>query len=277
MTENKKMGQSLGNTAYWTAAVRAQEDERADRLFSDPWAKALAGEVGTAWIAQRTPESVVPIVLRTRYFDDFLLRIAESDGVRQLVTLAAGLDTRAYRLAWPAGMRFFELDQEPVLAYKKHVLEMAGAEPAGELKSIPVDLTGGWQEALVESGFDPTQPAIWMLEGFLFYISNESLVRILDAVCQMAAMGGWMGFDCVNSLVLSSPYTRKWVEMQAQEGAPWIGTLDDPLGFLAERGWKATVSQAGEPEVNFGRWTLPVLPVLMPNMPHNWYVTAQKD
>ena len=92
----------------------------------------------------------------------------------------------------------------------------------------------------------------------------------------MAAPGSWLGFDIINSLVLSSPYTRKWVEMQAQEGAPWIGALDDPLGFLAARGWKASVSQAGEPEANHGRWRLPVLPVLMPDMPHNWYVTAQK-
>ena len=228
-------------------------------------------------MAGRTAESVAPIVLRTRYFDDFLLRIANNEGIRQLVTLAAGLDTRAYRLAWPVGMRFFELDQEQVLAYKEQVLAMAGAKPAGELKSIPIDLTGGWQEALVERGFNPAQPAGWLLEGFLFYISNESLVRILDEVCRMAAPGSWLGFDCVNSLVLNSPYTRKWVEMQAQEGAPWIGTLDDPIGFLAERGWKASVSQAGEPEAHHGRWTLPVLPVLMPNMPHNWYVTARKE
>ncbi len=181
MTENKAMGQSLGNTAYWTAAVRAQESERADRLFSDPWAKALAGEVGAAWMAGRTPESVAPIVLRTRYLDDFLLRIAKNENVNQVVMLAAGLDTRAYRLAWPAGMRSFELDQENVLGYKAHVLGMAGAKPAGELHSLGVDLTGDWQAALLRSGFDPAQPAIWMLEGFLFYISNESLVRILDA------------------------------------------------------------------------------------------------
>ena len=277
MTANNADKQTLGNTAYWTAAVRALEHRRAERLFSDPWAQALAGEVGTAWMAGRTPEIVVPIALRTRYFDDFLLRIADSEGIRQVVMLAAGLDTRAYRLAWPEGMRFFEMDQAEVLVYKEQVLASAGAKPAGELHRVAVDLTGNWQAALLERGFDPAQPTAWILEGFLFYLANERLVRILDEVCQMAAPGSWLGFDCINSLVLSSPYTRKWVEMQAQEGAPWIGALDDPLGFLAERGWKANVSQAGEPGANFWRWTLPVLPVLLPNMPHNWYVTAQKE
>ena len=63
MADNIAVGQSLGNTAYWTAAVRALESERVDRLFSDPWVKRLAGEVGAAWIAQRAPESVAQIVL----------------------------------------------------------------------------------------------------------------------------------------------------------------------------------------------------------------------
>lgn len=101
----------LGATAFWTAAVRAMENTRADRLFADPWAEALTGEVGAAWMADRTPESVIPIVLRTRYFDDFLLRVAGETSVRQFVLPAAGLDTRAFRLDWPAGTRLFELDQ----------------------------------------------------------------------------------------------------------------------------------------------------------------------
>ena len=166
----KRTKQSLGATAYWTAAVRALESERADRLFSDPWAKALAGEVGAAWMAGRTPESVVPIVLRTRFFDDFLLRIAENEGARQVVMLAAGLDTRAYRLAWPAGMCFYELDQENVLGYKAHVLGIAGAKPAGERKSIAVDLTGSWQAALLKSGLTRHSQlsGCWRASCFIF-------------------------------------------------------------------------------------------------------------
>lgn len=276
MADSHANAQTLSNTAFWTAAVRALEHQRPDRLFADPWAQALAGQVGAAWMAGRPPESVVPIILRTRYFDDFLLRIVEQGRVRQVIMLAAGLDTRAYRLAWPEGTRFFELDQENVLDYKAHVLGSAGAKPAGELHSIGNDLKGDWQTPLLNSGFDPEQPAVWLLEGFLFYLPNNVLENILNVVCEIAAPGSWLGFDCINSLVLTSPLTRKWVEMQAQQGAPWIGSLDDPIGFLAARGWLATVSQAGEPGANFGRWTLPALPVLLPNMPHNWYVTAQK-
>ena len=64
--------------------------------------------------------------------------------------------------------------------------------------------------------------------------------------------------------------------MQARLGAPWIGAMDDPVGFLAACGWRATLSQAGAADANHGRWTWPIIPVTMPDMPHNWYVVAQK-
>jgi hypothetical protein len=76
--------------------------------------------------------------------------------------------------------------------------------------------------------------------------------------------------------MLTYPLTRKWVEMQAEAGAPWIGTMDDPVGCLAERGWQANMTQAGAADANYGRWIFPVIPTTMAEMPHNWYVTAQR-
>ena len=91
---------TLVSTACWTASVRAMERVRADRLFDDPWAAALAGAEGAAWLARRSANSVVPIIVRTRFFDDFLQRITHQHAIRQVVLLAAGLDTRAFRLPW---------------------------------------------------------------------------------------------------------------------------------------------------------------------------------
>jgi methyltransferase (TIGR00027 family) len=265
----------LASTAHWTAAVRGREHTRPDRLIDDPWAAALAGQEGAEWIAQRSEGSTVPIVLRTRYFDDFLARITQQDGIRQVVLLAAGLDTRAFRLTWPAGTRLFELDQPAVLEHKEQVMRNAGAEPACERKVIEMDLTSSWEAALLDADFDPLQPSGWLLEGFLFYLPSESVTRILDQVTSLAAPGSWLGFDIVNAITLTFPLTRPWVEMQAQAGAPWLGTMEDPVGFLAERGWQASLCQAGQPDANHGRWTLPVIPVTLPNMPHNWFVTAR--
>ncbi len=127
MTEQVLSDHALASTARWTAAARARESGRQDHLFDDPWAAALAGQEGADWIAQRPENSTLPIVLRTRYFDDFVQRITQQDGIRQVVLLAAGLDTRGFRLAWPAGVQLFELDQPAVLQHKERVLSAASA------------------------------------------------------------------------------------------------------------------------------------------------------
>lgn len=267
----------LASTAYWTASVRALESARTDALLRDPWAAALAGDQGQAWLAQRTPESVLPMILRTRYFDDFLQQMTQESCLRQVVLLAAGLDTRAYRLEWPENLHLFELEQAQVLAYKEQVLKSADAQPVCERRTVPADLTMPWAEALVQAGFNPQRPSVWLLEGFLFYLPNEQITNILNTVTRLASPGSWLGFDIINGIMLTHPLTRGWVEMQAASGAPWIGTMDDPVGFLLSLGWRASLTQAGQPEANHGRWTLPVLPTLLPNVPHNWFVTAERS
>lgn len=186
-------GQFLGATARWAAAVRAKESARADRLFDDPWAAELAGQQGKDWIERRPPESLVTMILRTRSFDDWLRRVtAEHPAIRQVVLMAAGLDTRAFRLDWPAGTRIFELDQPEVLDDKAQILRAGGAEAHSERHAIGVDLAGPWNDRLLEAGFEAERPSTWLLAG-----------------------------------------------------APWIGTMDDPVAFLAARGWTGTLSRPG--------------------------------
>lgn len=275
MTE-KRIADLLSSTAFWTASVRALESGREDRLFNDPWADILAGQVGAAWIRQRSKASVLPIVLRTRYFGDFLQQTAANENIKQVVFMAAGLDTRAYRLEWPEGTRIYELDQSTVFDHKEQVLKSAGAAPACTRQAIGIDLTGHWEDALVMTGFNPQTESIWLLEGFLFYLPKEAITRIIKRVDNLSAPGSWMGFDIINSITLTHPLTKGWADMQAASGAPWIGTMDDPIRFLADRGWEAYLSQAGADDANHDRWSLPVIPVEMPNIPHNWYVTAKK-
>lgn len=277
MIEKLRSKSTLGSTAHWTAAVRALETAREDRLFEDPWASALAGNEGSAWIANHPPDSLVPMVLRIRFFDDFLKRVTGGDILHQVVLMAAGLDTRAFRLDWPAGTTIFELDQPGVFQEKELILHSAGAKPTCTRRIIESDLTAPWKDILLQAGFDPTRPSAWLLEGFLFYIPNEISTRILDDVNGLAVPGSWLGFDIINSNTLTSPYTKQWIEMQAKAGAAWIGTMDEPVEFLARRGWQSTLSQAGAVDANHGRWRLPVFPVTLPNMPHNWFVTAQKS
>lgn len=275
MSDIATQNELLGSTAYWTAAVRAGESAREDRLFNDAWATALAGPEGMAWLAQRTGDSVLPMVLRTRYFDDFLQQAAADEAVRQVVLMAAGLDTRAFRLPWPDGLQFFELDQAAILAYKEQVMQ-AAAHPACQRHTIAADLTAVWEPDLIAAGFDVTRPSVWLLEGFLFYLPTETLTTLLDRVMALTAPGSYIGFDIINNLTLTSPLTKNWVDMQAKSGAPWQGALDDPQEFLAARGWQTTLVGFGGAEANYGRWPFPSIPAAAPGMPHLWYVTAQK-
>jgi methyltransferase (TIGR00027 family) len=277
MTIATRPSDPLGATARWTAAVRAGEQARPDRLVEDPWAERLAGDDGMAWLGTRAPASVLPIVIRTRFFDDWLRSVMLEGPVRQVVLLAAGLDTRAWRLPWPAGTRLFELDRGALLAFKAAEIARAAGLPACERLAVDADLAGDWGTRLVDAGFDPATPAAWLAEGVLFYLPDPVVAHVLDTASALATPGSRLAFDIVNRAVLSSPYTRAWIEMQAAAGAPWIGAMDDPATELLARGWTAAVAQPGEPGVSHGRWTLPVIPAAMADLPHSWYVTARRD
>jgi methyltransferase (TIGR00027 family) len=267
---------TLEATARWTAAVRAAETRREDRLFDDPWAAELAGPEGLAWIEARTPESILPLVVRTRFFDDWLQDGVGSEALQQVVLMGAGLDTRALRMSWPTGALVFELDRPALLDRKEQVLTRAGAKPRCERRVVAADLNGDWPVALSRAGLDTERPTTWLLEGLLFYLPDTELVHVLEEVTGLAVPDSRLGFDIVNAAVLTSPHTRPWVEMQAAAGAPWLGTLDDPVGFLADHGWLASLSQAGQPDANYGRWSLPVIPMALPDFPHYWFVTAAR-
>lgn len=111
MFDNLSSSHRLAMTARWTAGARARESQRPDRLFHDPWAEQLAGPEGKAWAEQQSADTSISTIVRTRFFDDFLLRAIAASSLRQVVLLAAGLDTRAYRLPWPNHTLFFEVDQ----------------------------------------------------------------------------------------------------------------------------------------------------------------------
>ncbi len=267
---------AVAATAQWTAAARAKESAREDRLFEDPFAAALAGKEGIEWAAQRRTEALAPMVFRTRYFDDFLKRASSSPSIRQIVLLAAGLDARAYRLPWPERTRLFELDQANVLEYKDEVLRSFGAHPSCARQAIAADVAGDWAAPLSGSGFDPGRPTCWILEGILFYFPIEVVERILADVSRLSSRGSWLGFDVPNRATFDSALTRPWLEMQARAGAPWMSAMDAPEKQLGALGWDASLTQFGAPEINFGRWPFPVAPIAVPGIPRHWLVEAHR-
>lgn len=134
------------------------------------------------------------VVIRTRFFDDYLLDAAAA-GVRQVVLLAAGLDTRAFRLPWPGGVRVFELDLPEVLTFKAQVLARSGAAPCCGRAVLPVDLRTDWRGALLASGHDLGQPTAWLVEGLLIYLTATEAGRLLADITATSAPGSRLAFE----------------------------------------------------------------------------------
>jgi methyltransferase (TIGR00027 family) len=268
----------LAATAGWTAAVRAVETRRPDALFDDPWAADLAGEEGRRWAEGRAPEMLAPMIVRTRFFDDFLVHATATGGVTQVVLLGAGLDTRALRLAWPPGTSLFEVDQAEVIHRKQEVLGRAGASArCARHVRVCADLSSDiWTGRLLEAGLDPHVAAAWLAEGFLFYLDGEAIATLLERVSGLATAGSRLGFDIPDRAVFTHPMTRPWIEMQAATGAPWVGTIDDPEASLGALGWEATLTECGAADAHYGRWPLPVGAAAALHLPLHRLVTARK-
>jgi methyltransferase (TIGR00027 family) len=214
----------------------ARESERADRLFDDPLAAALAGPEGLAWLermesAARSDSPGLYPVIRTRFFDDFLLDACRRSGVRQVVLAAAGLDTRAFRLDWPPQVRLYEMDLPEVLDAKEEVIEAAGARESCERHTVRVDLSREtWPEALLDAGYRSERPSVWLIKGLLFYLPRAAVHGLLEKVGALTAAGSLLGLDVMNRGLFFSPVAWPMRAALARRG----GTVRDELSGDAD-------------------------------------------
>lgn len=244
------------------------------RLFTDPYAEALAGpeamERMRARLQKLQRQHPTPgrprIAVRTRYFDDFansaLHRFAPS--IAQLVSLAAGLDTRAYRLdELSKAVSVFEVDCAEVLMRKKRILEQLEPRPvvlAGSRTPVVADLSkAGWQPRLELAGFDHNIKTVWLLEGILYYLEEERVSQLLREICRMSALGSCLCFSAITSL--------KGTTTSRISGRPkFMSAMPDPQAVLEEAGWEVdSIDQVGGPNANYGRWE-----VVEPIGPDDW-------
>jgi methyltransferase (TIGR00027 family) len=265
------------------SAARARESERADRLFHDPLAAALAGPEGFAWLermeaAARSDAPGLYPVIRTRFFDDFVLDACRRLGVRQVVLAAAGMDTRAFRLDWPSRTRLYELDLPEVLDAKEGVIENAGAKATCERHTVGVDLREAtWSEALVATGYQPERQSVWLIEGLLYYLTRPAVHELLEKVGALTAAGSLLGLDVMNRGLFFSPVAWPMQAALAWRGAPGRFGTNAPETLMAHHGWEADVTQPGEEGANYGRWPTPMVPREVPGLPRSFLVRARRS
>jgi len=268
----------VARTGRLTAAMRARESARADRLFADPLAARLAGSEGEGLLGDfgDTPA----IAVRTRFFDDALTgAAARSAPDAQLVILAAGMDTRAFRLDLPAETVLYEVDRADVLALKERLLGMDGEDaprPRCTRRAVGADLAGDWPPRLAEAGFDATRATCWLVEGLTQYLTERDIAALLDRITALSAPGSELLTDFVGRSMLESPDMRPMLDVMEERGAPWRFGTDRPEDLLTPRGWEPEATLMGVLGHRYGRWPYPDAPRDTPGVPQGFVVHARR-
>jgi len=147
----------------------------------------------SSWKLAHMPDTMAA---RTRFFDGFF-QDATKDGIRQAVILASGLDARAYRLAWPADMTVFEIDQPEVIEFKTSTLAGLGAAPQTDLRTVAIDLRQDWPTALLDAGLDKSRPTAWIAEGLFGYLPPAAQDALLENITALSAPGSRFACEAV--------------------------------------------------------------------------------
>jgi methyltransferase (TIGR00027 family) len=203
------LANSVGATATMVAAARAAATKRPQPVINDPFAEPLVRAVGIDVFNRVAageldlgdddevgiPRMTDTFAARARFYDDYFTQVTAA-GIRQIVIIAAGLDSRAYRLSWPADTTVYEIDQPEVIEFKTSTLSKIGAKPTVEHRTVGIDLREDWPAALRAAGFDANQPTAWLAEGVLIgFLPPEAEVRLLDNVISLSAVGSRLAAD----------------------------------------------------------------------------------
>lgn len=275
------LASSVGTTATMVAVARALASREPDPLIDDPFAAPLVRAVGidffnrlldgeldpaVAEAADATARPMTDVMaVRTRFFDDFFLDAcrdaAGTTGIRQAVILASGLDSRAYRLAWPEGSVVYEIDQPEVIEFKSRTLAELGATPTARRRTVAIDLRDDWPEALRRSGFDETKPTAWSAEGLLVYLPPEAQDRLFDNITALSAPGSRLATEYhPDGAAALSDSNQSVGRRFAEQGLDldianliYAGERRPAGDYLTEQGWQVSGRTRTEVFAAYGR------------------------
>jgi methyltransferase (TIGR00027 family) len=276
------LASSVGATATMVAAARALASEEPDALIHDPYAAPLVRAVGIEFFTKLVDGTITSdadgaaqamtgvMAVRTRFFDDFFMGAADA-GVRQAVILASGLDSRAYRLAWPDGAVVYEIDQENVIGAKTATMTEIGATPTADRRAVAVDLRDDWPSALKQAGFDPGQPTAWSAEGLLIYLPPEAQDRLFDEITALSAPGSQLAteFHPDGGSMMgdrAGAITEQWRDQGFELNMPdlvYAGERKPVAEYLTKQGWDVSTRSRPDVFAAYGR-TFPDFEALEP-------------
>ncbi|KAA1248499.1 class I SAM-dependent methyltransferase [Mycobacterium simiae] len=283
---------SVGYTALLVAGWRALHAVDPRSLVRDEYAKyfviASADQYLTDLLAQpgtSESETAFPRLygVQTWFFDDFFQSAGDA-GIRQAVIVAAGLDSRAYRLEWHSGTTIFEIDLPEVLAFKMRVLSQQGAEPKAQRREIAADLRTNWPRSLQAAGFDPETPSAWSVEGVLPYLTGKAQDAVVGRIDELSAPGSRVAIGALGS----RSDRQQFADLEASHpGVDLSGGVDfsaltyddktNPAAWLARRGWTVEpVRTTLELQAGYGI-TPSDVDIRIDSSMHSQYITAVKE
>jgi methyltransferase (TIGR00027 family) len=227
---------NIADTARWMAFYRAMESERFDALFHDPYARLLADKQGKE-IAHTLPwgiNNAWATIVRTCVFDEIIMQIVENHAVDTILNLAAGFDTRPYRLPLPASLHWIEVDLPEIIAEKEK--KLANVCPRCHLTQIKLDLADVNTRNTFFSRLDQEAWQVLVVtEGLLIYLTTEQVTTLAQDLRTHSHFRWWLT-DLVSPLVLQQ-YQICWYRELTQgnvtlQFAPREGEL-----FFSHAGW----------------------------------------
>jgi methyltransferase (TIGR00027 family) len=265
------LASSVGVTATMVAAARAMATRADNPLINDPFAEPLVRAVGVDLLTRLATGETSPadldddperpigaiaqvadnMAVRTRFFDEYFIDATQA-GIKQAVILASGLDSRAYRLPWPADTVVYEVDQPQVIEFKSRTLADLDATPTADRRVVAIDLREDWPAALRAAGFDPTQPTAWSAEGLLGYLPPEAQDRLLDTVTELSAPGSRIATESLSNVNPGDEDRMKERMQNMSErwrahgfdidmsGLVYFGDRNEAAPYLSDRGWLLT-------------------------------------
>ena len=227
----------VSDTARWVALYRAMESERPDALFHDPYARRLAGERG-----ERILDSMKqgrawawPMIVRTAVLDELILRTIAREGVDSVLNLAAGLDTRPYRLPLAASLRWVEVDFPDVIAFKQE--QLTGERPVCVLEQVGVDLTDvERRRSLFGRVGAEGRRVLVVSEGLLIYLTPEQVAALGRDLATPASFRWWL-IDIASPRLLKM-MEKTWGRAVAAGNAPFQFAPAEGPRFFEAHGWR---------------------------------------
>jgi methyltransferase (TIGR00027 family) len=229
--------ESISDTARWVAAYRAHETARPDAVFKDPFARQLAGERGEAIVRSMRGGAKAgwALVVRTKVLDDVISGLVARGEVDAVVNMAAGLDTRPWRMELPSTLPWVDVDLPGILDYKTAALE--GHAPRCRYRAVKMDLADVAGRAELFAQLDrELGRCLVVTEGLLVYLTPEQVGSLATSLRERRNFRYWL-FDLVNPVVLVT-MQGLWNSTLMEGNAPMkFGPLEGTR-FFEGYGWR---------------------------------------